>query len=103
MANPMKIRARVDGDVVQVRVLIGHVMETGLRKDAEGKLIPAHYIQLIDVTYDGRSILSAQWGPAVSRNPYLAFKFRGGARGGKIRVAWIDSTGQTGSGETAVE
>jgi sulfur-oxidizing protein SoxZ len=103
MANPMKIRAKVDGDVVQVRLLISHVMETGLRKDAQGELIPAHYIQLIDVTYDGRTVLSAQWGPAVSRNPYLAFKFRGGAKGGKVRVTWTDSQGEKGDGEVAVE
>jgi len=103
MPNPMRIRARSDGDIVQVRVLISHVMETGLRKDAQGELVPAHYIQLIDVTYDGRIVLSAEWGPAVSRNPYLAFKFRGGAPGGKLRVTWTDNLGETQSHEAAVE
>ncbi|PWT72043.1 MAG: thiosulfate oxidation carrier complex protein SoxZ [Proteobacteria bacterium] len=103
MANPMKIRAKTDGDIVQVRLLISHVMETGLRKDAQGALIPAHYIQLIEVRYEGRTVLSAQWGPAVSRNPYFAFKFRGGSKGGKLRVTWTDSLGEKGDGEAAVE
>ena len=103
MANTMRIRARVDGDIVQVRVLISHVMETGLRKDAQGEPIPAHYIQLIDVSYNGRSVLSAEWGPAVSRNPYLAFKFHGGVAGGTVRVTWKDNVGETQSQEATVE
>jgi len=103
MPNPMRIRARSDGDIVQVRVLISHVMETGLRKDPQGELVPAHYIQLVDVTYDGRVVLSAEWGPAVSRNPYFAFRFHGGARGGVVRVTWTDNLGDTQSHEATVE
>jgi sulfur-oxidizing protein SoxZ len=102
MGNPMKIRARADGDVVEVRVLMSHPMETGQRKDQAGDLIPAHFIQTVTITCQDRTVLSAQWGPAVSANPYVAFKFRGGQKGDKIRVAWVDSKGDSRSDEVAV-
>ena len=103
MADPMKIRTRLEGDVVQVRVLMSHVMETGQRKNPQGELIPAHFIKLVNVTYRDRTVLSAQWGPAVSRNPYLSFRFRGAAKGEKIRISWTDSKGDSRTDEATIE
>jgi len=60
MTNPMKIRAKADGAVVEVKVLMSHRMETGLRKSDAGDVIPAHYIQLVTATYGDRTVLSAQ-------------------------------------------
>jgi sulfur-oxidizing protein SoxZ len=80
MADPMKIRANVVGDSTEVKVLMNHEMETGQRKDAQGKVIPAWFIQSVNATYNGKTVLSAQWGPAVSKNPFLAFKFKGARR-----------------------
>ena len=77
----MRIRARAEGDVVEVKILISHVMETGFRKDQEGGLVPAHFIQLVTVTHQGRNVLSAQWGPAVSANPYPVIQVPGRAQG----------------------
>ena len=102
MGKPMRIRARADGDVVEVRILISHVMETGLRKDQEGGLIPARFIQFVTVTYQGRTVLSAQWGPAVSANPYLSFKFQGGRKGETLAVAWTDNAGDSRSDEAVI-
>ena len=102
MGNPMKIRARATGDVVEVRILMSHPMETGQRKDQAGELIPAHFIQIVTITCQERTVLSAQWGPAVSANPYVSFKFRGGQKGDKLRVAWVDSKGDSRSDEVAV-
>jgi sulfur-oxidizing protein SoxZ len=102
MANPMKIRARADGDLVEVRVLMSHAMETGQRKNQAGEPIPAHFIQTVTITCQERTVLSAQWGPAVSANPYVSFKFRGGQKGDKIRVAWVDNKGDSRSDEVAV-
>lgn len=102
MADPMKIRAKAEGDVVDVRVLFGHEMETGQRKDSSGNIIPAHFIQTVSATYQGRTVLSAQWGPAVSKNPFLSFKFKGGAKGEKIKVEWIDNKGATRSDEATI-
>jgi sulfur-oxidizing protein SoxZ len=103
MGNPMKIRTKLDGDVVLVRVLMSHPMETGLRKTPEGELIPAHFIQTVDVKYKDRTVLSAQWGPAVSRNPYMSFKFSGAAKGEKIIISWVDSQGDSRTDEATIE
>jgi sulfur-oxidizing protein SoxZ len=103
MGNPMKIRTKLDGDVVLVRVLMSHVMETGLRKTPEGELIPAYFIQTVNVTHKDRTVLSAQWGPAISRNPYMSFKFQGAAKGEKIRISWVDSKGDSRTDEATIE
>ena len=86
MADPMRIRASVVGDATEVKVLMNHEMETGQRKDAQGKVIPGWFIQNVSATHNGRNVLTAQWGPAISKNPFLSFKFKGGAKGDKVQV-----------------
>jgi sulfur-oxidizing protein SoxZ len=102
MADPMKIRAQATGDKTTVRVLMAHEMETGQRKDAEGKLIPAWFIQQVTATLNGKTVLSAQWGPSVSRNPYLQFSLRGARAGDRIGITWTDNRGGQRSDETLV-
>jgi sulfur-oxidizing protein SoxZ len=102
MADPMKIRATLVGEKVEVKVLMAHEMETGLRKDASGQLVPAHFIQNVTATHNGKIVLSAQWGPAVSRNPFLSFRFKGGAKGEKVQVTWIDNKGDQRSDEAVI-
>jgi len=102
MAKPMKVRARKDGTVTDVRVLMRHDMETGQRKNADGEPIPAHYIQNVTVRHDQRVVMSAQWGPAVSKNPFLGFKFLGGAAGDRIEVTWVDNKGDSRTDETLI-
>jgi sulfur-oxidizing protein SoxZ len=70
-------------------------METGQRRDSSGNLVPAHFIQNVTVTHAGKTVLSAEWGPAVSKNPYLQFKFKGGKKGDEIVVTWVDNKGET--------
>lgn len=102
MGKPMKLRARKVGDATDVRVLMRHDMETGQRKNNAGELIPAHYIQNVTVRHEARVVLSAQWGPAVSKNPYLGFKFRGGAPGERVEVTWVDNEGDSRTDETVI-
>ncbi|GAB3630146.1 SoxZ [Pandoraea terrae] len=102
MADPMRIRATLQGDAVDVKVLMGHIMETGQRKDANGAVVPAHFIQMVTATCNGKTVLSAQWGPAVAKNPYLAFKFKGAAKGDKLQVTWVDNKGETRTDEAAI-
>src|SRR6266571_5384040 len=102
MAEPMKIRANLAGDSTEVKVLMNHEMETGQRKDAQGKTIPAWFIQNVTATYDGKTVLSAQWGPAVSKNPFLSFKFKGGAKGDKITITWVDNRGDKRTDEATI-
>ena len=102
MADPMKIRAQMAGDKVEVRVLMSHEMETGQRKDSKGQLIPAHFIQNVTATHNGRTVLSAEWGPAVSKNPFLSFRFTGGKPGDKVQITWTDNRGEKRTDEVTV-
>lgn len=102
MADPMKIRATAAGDKTTVRVLIAHEMETGQRKDAAGKLVPAWFIQEVTASLNGKPVLSAFWGPAVSKNPFLQFGFKGGKAGDKVQVSWTDNRGEKRSDEAAI-
>ena len=102
MADPMKIRANQVGDSTEVKVLMSHEMETGQRKDAQGKTIPAWFIQEVNVTWNGKTVLSAQWGPAVAKNPFLSFKFKGGAKGDKVTINWVDNRGDKRTDEATI-
>ena len=102
MADPMRIRANVTGDSTEVRVLMSHEMETCQRRDAGGKVIPAWFIQNVSATHNGRNVLTAQWGPAISKNPFLSFKFKGGAKGDKIQISWVDNRGDKRTDEATI-
>ena len=102
MADPMKIRANLVGDSTEVKVLMNHEMETGQRKDAQGQTIPAWFIQSVTATYNGKTVLTAQWGPAVSKNPFLSFKFKGGAKGEKLTITWTDNRGDQRTDEATI-
>mgnify|MGYP002149988930 FL=1 len=98
----MRIRAQMAGDKATIRVLMSHEMETGLRKDAAGKTIPAWYIQEVSAQLNGKPVLSAQWGPSISKNPFLQFSVRGARSGDKIGVTWKDNRGDTRSDEVTI-
>jgi sulfur-oxidizing protein SoxZ len=102
MSDPMRIRAQAAGDKVTVRVLVSHEMETGMRKDATGKTVPALYIQTISAVHNGKTVLSANWGPSVSKNPFIQFTFTGGKAGDKIAVTWTDNTGDKRTDEATI-
>ena len=102
MPDPMKIRATASGEWTEVKVLMSHEMETGQRKDAAGKVIPAWFIQNVSVTHNGKTVLSAQWGPAVAKNPFVAFRFKGGAKGDKVVVTWQDNRGEKRTDEAII-
>jgi sulfur-oxidizing protein SoxZ len=102
MSDPMRIRAQAAGDKVTVRVLVSHEMETGLRKTADGKAVPALFIQSISATHNGKTVMNAQWGTAVSKNPFIQFTFSGGKVGDKIAVTWVDNTGDKRTDEATI-
>ena len=102
MSDPMKIRATLQGDTADVRVLMLHPMETGQRKNAKGELVPLHFIQIVLITHNGRTVLDAQWSQAVSRNPFLGVRIKGAKAGDKISVTWTDNKGDKRTDETTV-
>jgi sulfur-oxidizing protein SoxZ len=90
------------GDKATVRILMSHEMESGLRKDDTGKTVPAWFIQEVSAQLNGREILSAQWGPSVSKNPFLQFNVKGAKAGDRIAIAWKDNRGETRTDEATV-
>ena len=102
MADPMRIRASANNGVTDVKVLMKHDMETGQRKDAAGATIPAWHIPLVTATYQGREVLAAQFGPSVAKDPYLNFRFSGGAKGEKVQVSWVDTKGDKRTDEATI-
>ena len=104
MAEPIKVRATlVAGGVADIKAVMNHIMETGQRKDAKtGQLIPAHFIQNVTVTLNGKPVMEAQFGPAVSRNPFLGIRVKGAKAGDKVAINWVDNKGEKSSAETAV-
>ena len=103
MADKMKMRATLQGDVADVKVLMSHPMEPGTRKDPKtDKLIEAHFINSVTVAVNGKNIIEAQWGGAVSKNPFLGFKAKGVKAGDKITVNAEDNKGEKFTGEVAV-
>ena len=94
MAEPMKIRATMQGDVADVKVLMNHPMETGLRKDAKtGQLVPAHHINTVTAKINGATVLEGSMAGGVSKNPYLGFKVKGAKSGDTVEVSWVDNKG----------
>jgi sulfur-oxidizing protein SoxZ len=102
MADPMKIRATAKDGVADVRVLMAHEMESGQRKDAAGQIVPAWHISEVTAALNGKPVLRAQWGPAISKNPYLSFKVKGAKAGDTVSVSWVDNKGDKRTDEAKV-
>jgi sulfur-oxidizing protein SoxZ len=102
MEANMKMRAKLKGDITEVKLIISHPMETGRKKDDFGALIPAHFIQLVTATLNEKPVLEMQWGTGISKNPYLTFYLKNAKVGDKISVTWHDNLGETASGEIAI-
>lgn len=85
-------KSAAKGEIVEIKTLISHKMETGLRKDKDGKIIPRQIINKFICTLNGKEVFSADWYPAVSANPYLAFHLRA-TESGKLEFTWLDDDG----------
>jgi len=102
MSDNMKMRAQLKGGLVEVKVLMSHPMETGRKKDDFGQLIPAHFVQLVTATLNGKTVLEAQWGTGIAKNPYLTFRLKGAKMGDIVTVTWLDNTGVSATQDIAV-
>jgi len=98
----MRIRAQASGGNAVIRVLMSHEMETGQRRDSAGQLVPAWHIQEVTATHNGKTVMTAQWGPAVAKNAYLQFTVKGAKAGDKVAVSWKDNRGDSRTDEATV-
>lgn len=102
-ATPMKIRAVLTSrGVADVRVLISHPMENGLRADSAGRIIPPHFVRTLTLQLNGTSVLEAQFGRSVSSNPLIALKLAGAKAGDRVTFSWEDSRGLKRSDEARI-
>ena len=98
MATAVKPRIKLDkkeakkGDIVEVKALVAHIMETGQRKDAQGNTIPRKILKKFACTVAGKQVFAADFEPAVSANPYIQFKFKA-AESGPVVLTWTDDDG----------
>jgi len=100
----IKMRAAAKDGVTTIKALISHPMETGTRKDKKtGEKIPAHFIQEVVCEHNGNTVMTAQWGPAISKNPYLSFRFTGGNAGDTVKLSWVDNKGNSDSSEGSIK
>jgi sulfur-oxidizing protein SoxZ len=104
MPEPIRMRVKLDGDLADVRVLIGHPMETGLRRDPQtNELVPIHFIRTVTARLNGTPVLQAQWSRAVSRNPYLQFRIKGAKAGDEVSISWIDDRGESNDASARIQ
>ncbi len=106
MATP-KPRIKLDkkeakkGDLVEVKALVSHVMETGLRKDADGNVIPRKILNKFICMVAGKQVFAADFETSISANPYIQFKFRA-EESGSVVLTWVDDDGSTIVGQELI-
>jgi sulfur-oxidizing protein SoxZ len=104
MSKEIKIRAKASDGIAKVKCLMSHIMETGTRRDSKsGELVPAHFIEEVTCEHNGKVVMTADWGPAVSKDPYLSFEFKGASKGDTIKISWRDNKGEEQSAEQKIK
>lgn len=97
MASSIRVRAVESSGVTSLKALVRHPMDSGFVKDSEGNVIPAHFIKVLTISHKGKNVFVANWGPAVSKDPFLEFRFKGGKKGDEITISWVDNEGESDS------
>jgi len=103
MASTIRVRATSSGETTEVQALIQHPMDSGFVKDAQGQTIPAHFIQQLTFEHNGKAVFVADWGAAVSKDPYVKFAFKGGNKGDELKVGWVDNKGASDATTTKIQ
>ncbi|WP_275248706.1 thiosulfate oxidation carrier complex protein SoxZ [[Pseudomonas] carboxydohydrogena] len=95
MMASIRVRAIAGADTTEVQALVQHPMDSGFVKDSKGQLIPPHHIETVQFETGGKVVFTALWGPAVSKDPFVKFSFKGGKKGDDLKITWIDNKGET--------
>lgn len=96
MGSPIKIKVKIEDGVAKVKALMPHQMESGMRLNPEtGVPFPKHFIAEVTCKHNDETVMTAFWGTAVSKNPYLSFEFDGAVAGDTVSISWLDNTGDT--------
>jgi sulfur-oxidizing protein SoxZ len=103
MASSIRVRAIANGETTDVQTLIQHPMDSGFVKNDKGEFIPPHFIQELTFEHDGKKVFVADWGTAVSKDPYVKFSFKGGNKGDDLKVSWIDNKGESDTATVKIQ
>ena len=103
MGSTIRVRAASGGGTTEVQALIKHPMDSGFIKDPNGEVIPPHFIEQLTFEHDGRVVFVANWGAAVSKDPYIKFSFKGGREGDALKISWVDNTGLSDTTTAKIE
>ncbi len=103
MSSTIRVKAVANGGKTLVQSLIRHPMDSGFVKDKKGQMIPAHHIEVLQFEHGGKQVFTALWGPAVSKDPYVKFEFKGGKKGDDLKVSWVDNKGQSDTLTTKIQ
>jgi sulfur-oxidizing protein SoxZ len=95
MPSTIRVRATAGAETTEVQALIQHPMDSGFVKDPDGAIIPPHFIQVLTFEHDGNAVFVADWGAAVSKDPYVKFSFKGAKKGDDLKISWVDNKGAT--------
>ncbi len=100
----IKIRAKEKDGIVTVKALMTHAMSTGRVKNKKtGQMIPEHFIKEVLCQSNGKTLLSTQWSSAISKNPYLSFRYKGGEKGETVSISWTDNEGKSATAEAKIK
>lgn len=103
MARQTRMRTKTQDGATEVLVLVSHPMETGQRVDPKTKeKIPAHFIQKLSFTLNGKEVAVVDLGVAVSKDPLVGVKLKGAKTGDKVKVTWSDNKGESNNAEATV-
>ncbi len=102
MSDPMRIRLQSVAGVTTVKVLMSHEMESGQRRGEDGRIIPIWNIQDVSASWNGKVVMTAEWGGGISKNPFMQFAVKGTKPGDKISITWKDNRGDSRTDEVLV-
>jgi sulfur-oxidizing protein SoxZ len=90
------------GEVIEIKTLIQHPMETGFRRDLEGNPVPVHIIERFVCTYNGEEVFRADFHPSIAANPYLTFRTLA-TESGRLELTWYDDDGSVYAESAEIE
>lgn len=103
MANSIKVRTNIKDGETTVKALMSHPMLVEKKDKKTGEVKPAHFIQTVTCEHNGKAVLTAEWGAAISANPYLSFKFKGANAGDNLKISWVDNKGESASVDAKIK
>ncbi|MDH5516740.1 MAG: thiosulfate oxidation carrier complex protein SoxZ [Gammaproteobacteria bacterium] len=103
MAKSIKVRASNKNGLTTVKALMSHPMKVEKKDKKTGEVKPAHFIQTVTCEHNGKAVLTAEWGAAISANPYLSFKFNGAKKGDTLKVSWVDNKGENATVDASIK